>query len=168
MPRRLKVYFARMGFYESVVAAPNQAEALKAWGVRQDLFATGEACVASDKNARAALAHPGMPLRRAIGADGAFSLDPAPPKAPAGPKPGRAATKAPKPPPDRSLLQAAEARLEEVDAERARAEADFRRRREALAAEETSARRSWAEARKAALRDVQLERRAYAKAGGKP
>jgi hypothetical protein len=164
MPRRLKVYFARLGFFESVVAAPSQAEALKAWGVHQDLFASGEAKMVTDPQARAALKHPGVPLRRAIGGDGEFTLDPALPKAPGK---ARKTKDAPKPTPDRGPLDAAEARVVRLGNEQARGEADFYRRREALAAEEAAARRAGSQARKAAQRDLQRARRAYVKAGGK-
>jgi hypothetical protein len=162
MAHALKVYFARLGFYESVVAAPNQGAALKAWGVHQDLFAAGEADEADGADARAALAHPGVPLKRAIGSRGDFSLDPDPPKV-AGDAPSKPARSAP----DRSALDAAEARLEHVEDECARGEADFYRRREALEAEEAAARHRWAEARKEAQAEVQRERRAYLKSGGK-
>jgi hypothetical protein len=74
----------------------------------------------------------------------------------------------PPPRPDRSALAAAEARLEHIEDEQARGEAEFFRRREALEAEEAAARKRWAAACKAAQADVQHERRAFAKAGGHP
>ena len=75
--RRLKVFQARFGFHDSVVAAPSQAAALRAWGVRQNLFADGDAAVADDPQAvAAALAHPETPLRRAAGSNRPFALDP--------------------------------------------------------------------------------------------
>ncbi|HEY1752286.1 MAG TPA: hypothetical protein VGG29_13585 [Caulobacteraceae bacterium] len=163
MARRLKVYSARLGFFESVVAAPNQDAALDAWGVHQDLFAAGEARVVEGEPARAALKHPGVPLKRAVGSDGPFSLDARPPEPPAGAR----TDKADKPPPSRARLDAAEARLERIEDERAQGEADFYRRREALEAEEAAARKHWAEACKEATQDVQRERRAYQKAGGR-
>jgi len=165
MPRRLKVYFARLGFFETVVAAANQADALAAWGVRQDLFASGDASVFTEPEGRAALKHPGQPLKRAVGEKGDFSLDPAPPGATV--KPGKQArTAAPKPMPDRSRLAAAERRAERAAAEAEDERADFRRRREALDAEEKTARKRWAETARAAQQDLRRERGAYAKAGG--
>ncbi|MGO4610801.1 hypothetical protein AB4142_31185, partial [Variovorax sp. 2RAF20] len=90
---------------------PNQVAALAAWGVRQNLFAEGRASVSKDEtNADAALANPGVPLRRAMGSRDAFSLEPALPRAPAAPAPPRlkvvAEAKGPavKPRPDRSAL----------------------------------------------------------------
>ena len=41
--RKLKVFQAQFGFYDTIVAAPSQAAALRAWGVNQNLFASGEA-----------------------------------------------------------------------------------------------------------------------------
>jgi len=93
---------------------------------------------------------------------GEFSLDPEPPRV-AGEAPSKPARSAP----DRSRLDAAEARLEHVEDDCARGEADFYRRREALETEEAAARRGWAEARKEAQAEVQRERRTYLKSGGK-
>src|ERR1700760_2908350 len=93
--RRLKVFQAQFGFHDSVVAAPSQAAALRAWGVRQNLFAEGQARIAEDPKAvEAALAHPEVLLRRAVGTKAAFELMPSAlppvPDAP-GRKPGKAA-----------------------------------------------------------------------------
>ena len=74
--RRLKVYRARLGFDDSVVAAPNQGDALAAWGVRQNLFAEGQAVVETDPEiVAAALVRPGTPLRRPVGASDGFGLE---------------------------------------------------------------------------------------------
>lgn len=40
---RLSVYVTPAGFYDAVVAAPNQKAALAAWGVHANLFADGVA-----------------------------------------------------------------------------------------------------------------------------
>ena len=173
--RRLKVFQAVFGFHESVVAAPSQAAALEAWGARQNLFAEGAAKLVADPEAiAAALAHPLTPLRRAIGSTGAFGLDaPAPtldiPRAPAKePRAGRrtkpAMPKPEAPPPDRSPLAAAEAALERLEAAQKREQARFRRRRDALDAEEVAARAGWTADRAAARKAMEQERRAYLKA----
>ena len=74
---RLKVFQAQFGFYDSVVAAPSQAAALRAWGTHQNLFADGEAQVTTDEAAvEAAMAHPETPLRRAVGSNDGFALEP--------------------------------------------------------------------------------------------
>ena len=57
--RKLKVFQAQFGFYDTVVVASSQTAALLAWGTHQNLFASGEAKVATDEAAvAAALEHP--------------------------------------------------------------------------------------------------------------
>jgi hypothetical protein len=74
----LKVFQAQFGFYDSVVAASSQAAALRAWGTHQNLFADGQARVTMDEAAvKAALSHPETPLRRAVGSNDGFELEPA-------------------------------------------------------------------------------------------
>ena len=173
--RGLKVFEARLGFYDTVVAAPSQAAALSAWGLRQNLFAEGQARVATDPAAvAAALAHPGTPLKRAAGLAGAFEVEPAAlPTVPAGPKRAPARTKAkarpappPRPPTDRAALDAAEAALADLDAARKRQEARFRHRQAELDAERAEALSAYVAARKAASAALAEARRAYRKAGG--
>ena len=48
MPRALKVYITPSGFSDALVAAPIQAAALKAWGIKSNLFAEGLASVVTD------------------------------------------------------------------------------------------------------------------------
>jgi hypothetical protein len=86
---RLKVFQAQLGFFDSVVAAPSQAAALRAWDAHQDLFASGDAQIANDEAAvKAALEHPGTPLRRAVGTKDPFRLEPSGlPKVPRAPGP---------------------------------------------------------------------------------
>lgn len=176
--RRLKVFQAQFGFHDSVVAASSQAAALAAWGTRQNLFAEGRAKVTDDPHAvAAALAHPEVPLRRAVGSNDPFSLDPGLPEAPTGPslpKPrlklvAKAATPpapAPRPAPDRAALAAAEQRLTALNTERLAEEAAFQRRREAMEADALAARQRWAKARKAAQDDLAKAQRAYRAQGG--
>ena len=74
--RKLKVFQAQFGFFDIVLAAPSQAAALRAWGTHRNLFATGDAKVATDEAAiAAALEHPGTPLRRAVGSNEPFALE---------------------------------------------------------------------------------------------
>jgi hypothetical protein len=171
---RLKVFAAQFGFHDSVVAAPSQAKALEAWGIRQNLFAEGRAAVTDDPDAiAAALAHPGTPLRRAVGSKDPFSLEPGLPDVPAPPKRKRPdlklvpqAAAPPPPPPDRSALEAAEKALAAINARRIEEEAELARRREALEAEEAASRQRWIKDRKAAEADLERARRAYRLAGG--
>ncbi len=174
--RKLKVFQAQFGFYDTVVAAPSRAAALRAWGTRQDLFASGEARQTSDEAAvAAAIAHPGTPLRRAIGSAEPFTLEPtslpkvpdAPKKAAAKPaaKPVRKAPPA-RPPADRSKLDAAEKALKQVDERRKLEEARFRGEQEDLERRMSAAQSAYVEARKAASAQVVEARTAYRKAGG--
>ena len=157
MPRPLKVFAARLGFYDTVVAVPSQAAALKAWGTRQNLFADGVARAEEDEAAiEAARAHPGVPLKRGIGTGEPFSLTPSlphlPDAAPETPDPegtgarhaarptSKAKTPPPPPPPDRSALDAAEERVAETERLWRELEAGFARRRAALDDEEKRAR----------------------------
>jgi hypothetical protein len=180
--RRLKVFAASLGFYDSVVAAASQGAALEAWGVRQNLFAEGQARVESDPKAvAAALAHPGQPLHRPMGSDEPYALEPgALPKVPAGPKktpapaktaptdrPPPKAAKPPPPPADRGDLDAAEAALRGLDHDRTAEEAAFARRREALDTEEVKAQADYVAARRDRKQAVEKARAAYAKAGGR-
>ncbi len=174
--RRLKVYAAQFGFHDSVVAAPNQAAALAAWGTRQNLFAEGRAVVSDDPAAvHAALAQPEVPLRRAVGSAGPYSLQPGLPDVPDAPKTAKpklkvvAKVKAPDPappPPDPSALRAAEQRLTAINAKRIEEEAQLQKRREALEADELASRQAWSKARKAAEAELDKARRAFRAAGG--
>ncbi len=122
MAGKLKVFGAAMGFFDTVVAASSQKAALEAWGVRQNLFQDGAASVVTDAEAvKAALASPGVVLRRGVGASDPFrptseppaSLPTPPPtarKRPAQPAPQASGSKT-RPPPDRSGVTAAQAAL---------------------------------------------------------
>lgn len=173
--RKLKVFQAQFGFYDTVVAAASRAAALRAWGIHQNLFASGEATVTADEAAvAAAIAHPGTPLRRAVGSQDPFALEPtglpkildAPKNAaakqgakskPVGPRRARA---------DRSKLDGAEKALRELDERRKLEEADFRREREAMEARREAAQRAYVDARKAATAKVANARSAYRGDGG--
>lgn len=93
--KRLKVFQARLGFYDTIVAAPSQKAALAAWGAKPGEFAKGFASVSTDpRTVEQAMALPGQVLKRPIGSNGPFKLvaDPVPaPKSSARP---RAAAKA--------------------------------------------------------------------------
>jgi hypothetical protein len=82
MPR-LKVFRAHQGFYDSIVATSSRPKALAAWGAKPSLFAQGFAKETKDADAvEAALAQPGVVLRRPFGTRGAFKAEPDLPKAP--------------------------------------------------------------------------------------
>jgi hypothetical protein len=171
--KKLKVFQAPFGFYDSVVAVASQAAALRAWGSHQNLFAEGIAHLVTDqKTIAAALAHPETPLRRAIGSSEPFELEPSTlPKVPDLPKSkAKPKTKKPepkkRPAPDRSKLDAAEAALQTLDDRRRGEEAEFDRQRQELEAKATDAQSSYVEARKTAKTAIEKARRAYDKAGG--
>jgi hypothetical protein len=176
--RALKVYWAEIdGLHDWVVAAPNRTEALAAFGVRQDLFAQGEAGETADPAAiEAARDAPLTPLRRPKGsaepyaaATGFSDWSAAIPDEPSPrPAPRRSGAKVapPAPRPDRRPLDRAEAALQAVETRHeealrrlaeARAELDERQAREDARYAEDGA-----EARKA-LREAE---RAWREAGG--
>jgi len=60
---RFRVYKTHIGFHDWVVAAPNQKAALKAWDVRENLFAMGAAKAVEDEEAiELAMKSPGIPV----------------------------------------------------------------------------------------------------------
>lgn len=78
MASRLKVYRTHLGFFDMIVAAPSQKAALQAWGAGPHQFSQGFAAVTVDpKLVAAALAKPGVVMRRQFGSQGAFSAEPA-------------------------------------------------------------------------------------------
>jgi hypothetical protein len=174
--RPLKVFQASFGFSDSVVAAPSQKAALEAWGARQNLFAEGLARITDDAAAaKAALDHPGQPLTRPVGSKDAFALGArGAPKIPTGPsrsrrKAGAGGKTAPpsEPPPDRSALDAAEAALEAIEAERRSVEADFEAREKALKAERRAAEAKVDERLAAQRETIEAAKRAFRETGGK-
>jgi len=178
---KLKVFQAQFGFYDTVVAAPSRAAAMRVWGVRQNVFADGQAREITDEAAvAAAIAHPETVLKRPVGSSAPFELDPAAlPKVPLPPrKPPPAKLeavksaahrpKAPEPPPaDRTALTRAETLLHEIDERRKAEEAEFRARQGALDAERKAAQLAYVEQRQAATASLVKARDAYRKAGGK-
>jgi len=173
---RLKVFQAPFGFYDTIVAVPSRAAALRAWETRQDLFAYGQAHEIDDPVAvAAAVAQPGVVLKRAVGSTEPFAVEatslPEVPEAPrrpalkAAPK-AEAPPKTKAPPADRTALNAAEASLGEVDTARKAEEAAFREQQEALDAARSAAQAGYVARRKAATAAVVEARNAYRKAGG--
>lgn len=141
MPRPLKVFKTHIGFYDLIVAAPSMKAAAEAWHASPRLFAQGFAAPTKDNDAvTAALAQPGVVLKRPHGKTGGYK---AAPDAPAAPKPSRKQA-ARKQAQKRRQEQAAEKRARAAAAARerekakdelaeiARAEAQLRARRQAL------------------------------------
>src|SRR4051812_37801209 len=186
MPARLKVFQAHLGFFDTVVAAPSRAAALKAWGSRQDLFRDGQAKPASDPDAiTAALAKPGLVLRRPVGSDVAFSENPGLPQIPkaskkelAQKKPTPATSKAkasagveravrqpkqapPSPPPDRRALDAAEKAITDLKRDEERVLATLAKRKAVLDEEELRTRNAFHARRKRAEEELAKARKDY-------
>lgn len=81
MARQLKVYRTAIGFFELAIAAPSMKAAAEAWGASADVFSRGFAEQTDDaKIVAAAMAKPGVVLRRPVGTEGAFSEKAALPK----------------------------------------------------------------------------------------
>jgi hypothetical protein len=172
--RKLKVFQAQFGFHDSVVAAPSQTAALRAWGTRQNLFAEGRARITDDPQAvEAARTHPEIPLRRPVGSTDPFELEPtALPTIPDRPKSKVVKTQPtptplPKrPPADRAALDGAEAALRMVDERRKREEARLREDQAELERKIAERQAAYVTARKDATAAVVEARLAYRKAGG--
>jgi colicin import membrane protein len=74
MARKLKIYQTSLGFFDLAIAAPSMKAALQAWGSETNLFHQGFAKETDDPAiVAAALAKPGVVLRRPVGSDGTFS-----------------------------------------------------------------------------------------------
>src|SRR5947199_3967534 len=73
MARKLKTYQTSLGFFDLAIAAPSMKAALEAWGANNNLFHQGFARESDDnKVIAAAMAKPGIVLRRPVGSDVAF------------------------------------------------------------------------------------------------
>src|SRR5688572_25569465 len=136
---RLKVFVTRIGIRDWAVAVTSQKAALKAWDVRENLFASGAAKETQDPaSITAAMKNPGVPVpvrETVIVPDGSNVVR----------LPVRKHTPAKAPPPpkrDRSKLDAAELALARHEREAKKKRADIERRRklfeDELAAEEAA------------------------------
>ena len=74
MARKLKTYQTSLGFFDLAIAAPSMKAALEAWGADSNLFHQGVAKESDDPDViAAAMAKPGVVLRRPVGANRSFS-----------------------------------------------------------------------------------------------
>lgn len=77
MPRPLKVFKTHIGFYDVIVASPSMKAAATAWGSKPAVFSQGFAAVTQDVDeVQAALAHPGLVLKRPHGQGGQYKAEP--------------------------------------------------------------------------------------------
>ena len=71
MAKKLKVYRTSIGFFDLAIAAPSMKAAAEAWGAGSDIFKRGFAKQTEDpKVVKAAMAAPGVVLRRPVGSHG--------------------------------------------------------------------------------------------------
>jgi hypothetical protein len=173
---RLKVFAARMGFFDTVIAAPSQKAALEAWGTRQNLFHDGTARLTEEPDAIvAALARPGVLLRRPAESESGFEEHPAPPSIPSLPKrpPGRSATEKKiaagtrRPVPDRRALDRIEAELGTLDAHFEHERGDLAGKAAALKLRIADLDRTHRRAREALKRALAAARRDYGRDAGR-
>ncbi len=74
MPRKLKTFKTSVGFYDLAIAAPSMKAALEAWGAGSNLFHQGFAAESDDPEVvAAAMAKPGVVLKRPAGSTGRFT-----------------------------------------------------------------------------------------------
>ena len=184
MAPHLKVFRTHLGFYDAVVAAPSRKAALAAWGSKQDMFRAGFASETNEADIRkAALAKPGIVLRRAAGSKDAFSENPSLPRLPPSVKAKakvlprvpveRKRTSTPKrlttlpsasAPPDRTKFDAAMKALAKLDTEAKNALAEIARRRSALDDDEKRVKREFERRRRKAKDVLEHEKRALTRA----
>lgn len=73
MARKLKTYQTSLGFFDQAIAAPSMKAALEAWGADSNLFHQGAAKESEDPDViAAAMAKPGVVLKRPVGSSGRF------------------------------------------------------------------------------------------------
>jgi len=138
MARKLKVFTTSAGFFDLAVSAPSMKAALEAWGAGANLFHQGFARQTDDAAiVRAAMARPGVVLRRPVGTDRPFAEEA---EASEAPFEGRVAKK-PKAARSRRKPVRAKAPDHEQEREAARAFEKERERRERQERHEAAARR---------------------------
>lgn len=74
MAKKLKTYQTSLGFYDLAIAAPSMKSALEAWGAGSNLFHQGVAKETTEPDVvAAAMANPGVVLKRPAGSNGRFA-----------------------------------------------------------------------------------------------
>ena len=73
MARKLKTFQTSVGFFDLAIATPSMKTALEAWGADSNLFHQGAAKESNDPDVvAAAMAAPGVVLKRPVGSSGPF------------------------------------------------------------------------------------------------
>jgi hypothetical protein len=153
MARKLKTYQTSLGFFDLAIAAPSMKAALEAWQADSNLFHQGAAKESDDPDViAAAMAKPGVVLRRPVGSDGPFGEHANLPTDLGGPKPTKAARKSKGPkgkkPSSRPVDKA-------VERKAALAYEQEQKRRDRERAKEEAARQKERERRQQAVRKAQ-------------
>jgi len=175
MAPKLKTYQTSLGFFDLAIAAPSMKAALKAWDSNRNLFHQGFAKETTDPAiVKAAMAKPGVVLRRPVGTNGAFTEHAELPNDPSAgkprPSPASATPRTRETPArktdEKAARQAAEKSRERLEAERRMVEAtrekDARRRSREIAKLE-AALRSINEEHAAKIADIESQRAALEK-----
>jgi colicin import membrane protein len=157
MARKLKVFETSLGFFDLAIAAPSMKAALEAWGADSNLFHQGAARESTDQAVvAAAMAKPGVILRRPVGSDGPFTehadVPTGLPGIGAGQKPHKSKSKPKKQPPARPSDDKA-ARKAALAFERVQKQRERERQREEAAEEKRRERRRQAVAKAEAALD---------------
>jgi colicin import membrane protein len=161
MPRKLKVYQTSQGFYDLVIAAPSMKAALEAWGTASNLFHQGFASLSEDAaTIDAAMAKPGVVLRRPVGTNKPFSVHSELPSASSLDTPQQKAKQHPsnaKPTGHKKSDEKSERRAAAAFEKEQQRRARERRKEEAAAARERERRKEAIEKAEAALEDARQE-----------
>lgn len=135
---KLKTYVADAGFYEIAVAAPSMKAALAAWGMTHNAFHQGFARQSDDAAIiAAAIAAPGLVLRRPLGTKGKFKLSPDAPTAP------KVKARKPEKKRDTTALRKAQQALAQAQAAHDTRAAALRRQRDTLDEKITGEDEAW-------------------------
>jgi colicin import membrane protein len=161
MPRKLKTYQTSQGFYDLAIAAPSMKAALEAWGASSNLFHQGFAKETDDsKVVAAAMAKPGVVLRRPVGSDAAFSEHSDLPSAAsldAPRRPGKGKPNKVKPAKERKVDEKSERRAAAAFEKEQQRRERQRQKEEAAAAKARSQRKAAMEKAETALNDAEHE-----------
>jgi hypothetical protein len=161
MPRKLKTYQTSQGFYDLAIAAPSMKAALEAWGASSNLFHQGFAKESEDsKVIAAAMAKPGIVLRRPVGSNAAFGEHSDLPSAAsldAPRRPGKAKPEKVKLAKERKVDEKAERRAAEAYEKEVKRRETQRQKEEAAAAKTHAERKAATEKAETALNDAERE-----------
>ncbi|MGO4408569.1 MULTISPECIES: hypothetical protein [unclassified Brevundimonas] len=149
MALRLKIFEWSDGFHRFTVAASSRPKALAAWGIQQDIFASGLAREAPDsEDAEAARAAPGQVMERGLVVD-VGQAEPRPEKKniPAGPTAAQ-----------RRRVEILEGQLQDLKRSHAEAMGDLERDMKALEGRQDEEQQRFGDAQARLVRDLEAAR----------